>query len=175
MPEKEEEQDNNEAHKEPTKDEPERDRYSELKEQTLRLAAEFDNYKKRAKKDFENAERIGKMSIIKTLLPVVDEFELAILALNERGSNLSKGLEMVYHNFMAVLKREGLKEIEVGERFDPYKHEIVMVKESGDKEGNIIEVVKKGYMFDNQLLRPAAVIIAKSKTKENEKNNNEQN
>lgn len=140
----------------------------------LRLAAEFDNYKKKAKKDVEISEKLGKAALIKNLLPVVDEFELSMLALNgSKENNLAKGIEMLYSNLMDVLKKEGLKEIETAGIFDPYKHEIIMVKESDKKDGTILEIVKKGYLFGDKLLRPAAVIIAKHTEgpKETEKSN----
>ncbi len=144
---------------------------AELREQLLRLAAEFDNYKKRIRKELDGAESAGKMALITGLLPIVDEFELAMLAINGSKDNVGKGIEMLYSNFIDQLKREGLKEIDSRGIFDPHKHEIVMVKESDKKEGTILEVVKTGYMFDDRLLRPAAVIISKGKETDNEKNN----
>lgn len=146
---------------------------AELREQMLRLAAEFDNYKKRVRKDIDSAEAMGKASLIMDLLPIIDEFELAILALNGmKDKNLMKGIELLYSNFMDTLKKEGLEEVEVGGAFDPYKHETVMVRESDDEDGKILEVVKKGYMFENKLLRPATIIIAKHKMAKDNKNDN---
>jgi len=146
--------------------------YAELKERMLRIAAEFDNYKKRAKKDMEASANLGKMAIIKNMLPIIDEFELAILAVNgSKDKSIAKGIEMLYSNLVDTLKKEGLKEIEVGEAFDPYKHEIIMVKESDKKDNTVIEVVKKGYMFEDMMLRPASVIV--SKFKDNESKNND--
>lgn len=151
----------------------EKDQYAELKENMLRLAAEFDNYKKRVKKELDNAEKNGKMILIKDLLPIVDEFELAMLAIGSADDNVGKGIEMLYSNLMDQLKKEGLKEVDAKGIFDPYKHEIVMVRESEKKEGTILEVVKKGYTFDDRLLRPSSVIIAKGKAKDDEVKNKE--
>jgi molecular chaperone GrpE len=144
---------------------------SELKEQMLRLAAEFDNYKKRVKRDVDSAESNGKILLIKKMLPIIDEFELAMLAVNgTKDTTVSKGIEMLYSNFVEVLKKEGLSEVDCVGVFDPYKHEIIMVKDSEEKEGTILEVVKKGYIFDDKLIRPASVIIAKEReTKEENK------
>jgi molecular chaperone GrpE len=154
----------------PSKIQKEEQNYEELREQMLRLAAEFDNYKKKAKKDVEISEKLGKAALIKNLLPIVDEFELSMLALNDSKDNsISKGIEMLYSNLMNVLKKEGLKEIETGGIFDPYKHEIIMVRESDKKDGTILEIVKKGYLFGDKLLRPAAVIIAKHADEQKEK------
>lgn len=134
---------------------------AEIKEQMLRIAAEFDNYKKRIQKDIDSSEKLGKAALIKDMLPIVDEFELALLAINGNADKvIAKGMEMLYSNFIDTLKREGLSEIGARGIFDPYKHEIVMTRKSSEAEGTILEVVKKGYMFDNKLLRPAAVIVA---------------
>jgi len=145
---------------------------AELREQLLRLAAEFDNYKKRTRKDIEGAESNGKAVLLKGILHIIDEFELAMLALNEsKDRQIARGVEMLYSNFTETLKKEGLAEIEAEGIFDPYRHEIVMVRESDEREGTILEVVKKGYMFDGRLLRPASVIIAKERgAAENGKN-----
>jgi molecular chaperone GrpE len=146
----------------------------DYKEKMLRLAAEFDNYKKRVRNDVENAKGMGKAEMLKKLLPVLDEFELAIMSANENADkNLVKGIEMVYSNFMDTLKKEGLSEMKVNGIFDPYKHEIIMTKEESKKKpGTILEVIKKGYMFGDIVLRPASVIIAKEKEpNENETEN----
>ncbi|MGC8622478.1 MAG: nucleotide exchange factor GrpE [Candidatus Micrarchaeia archaeon] len=131
-------------------------------EKLLRLAAEFDNYKKRVGKEIAVAKEMGKAELIKKLLPTLDEFEIAISAMNE--GEAKKGIELIYSNFIEVLKGEGLKEIEAKGTFDPYKHEIVMVKELKDentKDGAILEVVRKGYAINDIVLRPASIIIAK--------------
>lgn len=141
--------------------------YSELKERMLRLAAEFDNYKKRAKKELESAETIGKASLIKDMLPTIDEFELAMLAISDsKDGNIAKGIEMLYTNLMSILKKEGLSEIDTNGGLDPYKHEVIMVKQSDKEDGTILEIVRKGYMFKDRLLRPASVIIAKNESLE---------
>jgi molecular chaperone GrpE len=148
--------------------ESEQEKYAQLREQTLRLAAEFDNYKKRVKKEIDNAENMGKASLINDMLPVIDEFELAIMAMGNSKEHVAKGIEMLYSNFMDVLKKEGLKEVEADGIFDPYKHEIIMVRESDKKDGTILEVVKKGYMFETRLIRPTSVIISKKKEQKDE-------
>ncbi len=138
----------------------------ELREQLLRLAAEFDNYKKRVKKEIENSESMGKASLIVSILPIIDEFDLAMLAIiNSKDIAIARGMEMLYSNLIGTLKREGLEEIAVDGVFDPYKHEIVLVKEDDAADGTILEVVKKGYSFGGRMLRPASVIIAKKMEK----------
>ncbi|MCL4403502.1 MAG: nucleotide exchange factor GrpE [Candidatus Marsarchaeota archaeon] len=133
-----------------------------MKESMLRLAAEFDNYKKRAKKDIDSAKMLGAADLMRQLFPILDEFELALLAISKStDKNLMKGIEMVYSNMSDTLRKYGLREIDTSGKFDPYKHEIVLARESTKEPGTIIEVIKKGYMFNEMVLRPAAVIIAK--------------
>lgn len=147
------------------------DEKAELNEKMLRLAAEFDNYKKRTQKDLIESGAMGKAAFIKEMLPVIDEFELALMALDKsEDKTMAKGIRMLYSNFMDVLKRNGLSEIKCEGTFDPYKHEIIMVRESKEKEGTILDVIKKGYEFSGRLLRPASVIVAKAQANE-EKNN----
>ncbi|MGC8538092.1 MAG: nucleotide exchange factor GrpE [Candidatus Micrarchaeia archaeon] len=136
----------------------------ELKERLLRLAAEFDNYKKRTANEVSTAKRMGIAELMKPLLNVLDEFELTIIALGKaKDDNISKGIEMLYSNFVEVLRSFGLKEVDADSVFDPYKHEIVLAREDSSRPGTILEVVKKGYMLDGKLLRPASVIVAKEK------------
>lgn len=140
------------------------DKLKEMREQLLRLAAEFDNYKKRTRSDVENASTMGRAGMAKELLPIIDEFELALIAAGRSNDKvLAKGIEMLYSNLIDVMKRNGLTAIQTDGKFDPYRHEIVMVKEDGSKDdGMILEVMKKGYMFRDMMLRPASVVIAKS-------------
>ncbi len=136
---------------------------SEFKEQMLRIAAEFDNYKKRIKREMEMAERVGAINAIKAILPSIDEFELAIASSSKadiKDSNTIRGFEMVYANIMSSLKGMGLRVVLAQGKLDPMKHETLMVIESDKPQGTIIEVVKKGYEYNGILVRPAAVVIS---------------
>ncbi len=143
---------------------------AELKERMLRLAAEFDNYKKRTMKDIGDAKELGKAEMLKSMLNIVDEFDLMLVsAVKSDDKALAKGVELLYSNFMDALKRNGLREIEATGKFDPYRHEIMMVREEDGKEdGHILEVIKKGYALNDRMLRPAAVIVARPKAQEAE-------
>lgn len=142
----------------------------EGKERFLRLAAEFDNYKKRVAKEMENAKDLGRAEVIKKLLTTVDEFELAISSIKEDDAHV-RGIALVFSNFISSLKDLGVKEIEAKGRYDPYRHEIVLAEESNRPEGEILKVVRKGYMLNGIMIRPASVIIAKGKeTAENGEN-----
>ncbi len=134
----------------------------DAKERFLRLAAEFDNYKKRTRKEVEEAGIIARANLVKEILPVIDEFQLAIVAMEKSDDKeLVKGVQMLYSNLMETLKRSGLGEVKAEGKFDPFKHEIVMVQESKEKEGTILQVVKKGYEINGRMIRPASVIVAK--------------
>jgi molecular chaperone GrpE len=136
-------------------------------EQLLRLAAEFDNYKKRVKKDIDSARTMGVAEFVRKLLPVVDEFYLASIAAEKSSDKvLSKGIELLYANFMETLRRQGLEEVKCGGAYDPFMHEIVMLRESEKEEGVILEVLKPGYTFSGILIRPASVIVAGGKKQE---------
>ncbi|MDE1854964.1 MAG: nucleotide exchange factor GrpE [Candidatus Micrarchaeota archaeon] len=139
------------------------DELAETKDRLLRLAAEFDNYKKRSAKETDAAKGIGKAELAKLLLPALDEFELALSAIPKvmQDNDHVKGVELVYSNILSSLKSAGLKEIDSRGRYDPYRHEIIMTKESKEPEGTIIEVVRKGYTFNDMLLRPSSVIVSK--------------
>lgn len=145
----------------------------DMKEKMLRLAAEFDNYKKRTRKEVEEAGIIGKANLVKEILPVIDGFQLAIVAMEKsEDREMVKGVEMLYSNLMETLKRCGLAEVKTDGRFDPFRHEILMVKPSKEKEGTILEVVKKGYEFSGRMIRPASVIVAKPVDEKDKGNEN---
>ncbi len=141
---------------------------ADLKDRLLRLAAEFDNYKKKVAKDSELLKNLGKAELASKLLPSLDEFELALNAFddNKFDSRNAKGVELVFSNITDALKSAGLKEIEAKGKYDPYKHEIVLTKNSKEQEGNIIEVIRKGYTFNDIMLRPASVIVSNGKSEE---------
>jgi len=139
------------------------DQSAELKDRLLRLAAEFDNYKKRVAKDLDNSKDVGRSEVISRLLQTVDEFELALDSC-EKDDEHFRGIALIFSNLMSTLKGFGLSEIDAKGRFDPYRHEIVLTRESDKKEGEILEVVRKGYMLNNVMLRPASVIISRAGT-----------
>jgi molecular chaperone GrpE len=132
----------------------------ELSDRHLRLAAEFDNYKKRTAKDIENSKNIGKAEMLSKILPILDEFEIAIDAMAKKGET-DRGMELIFSNFVSALKSAGLQEITAEGSSDPYKHEILMARESEEEDGKILEVVRKGYMFNGIMIRPSSVIVSK--------------
>ena len=138
---------------------------AELKDRLLRLAAEFDNYKKKIASDVQSAKDVGKAELISKLLPVIDAFEIALYSssLSEQQKEVTKGFELIFSELYETLKSEGMQEVEVKGKFDPYTQEVLLTKPSEKPEGSVIEVVRKGYAFKGILLRPASVIVSNGK------------
>lgn len=124
----------------------------------LRVQAEFDNFRKRSFRERQQAEGRGKRGLISHLLPVLDNFELAI-AHGEGGD----GVELVFKELKSSLEREGLAEILAeGRPFDPQVHEAVESREDPDvSEPFVIQVYRRGYMFGDEVVRPAMVVVAR--------------
>lgn len=144
------------------------DECAEIKDRLLRLAAEFDNYKKRVAKDIDNSKEAGRAEVITRILPTVDEFELALNSSAKEDEHM-KGMALIFSSFISTLKGFGMREIEARGKFDPYRHEIMLTKESDAPEGEILQVVRKGYMLNEIMLRPASVIISKKADKNENK------
>jgi molecular chaperone GrpE len=144
----------------------ESEEYRELEDRYLRLAAEFDNYKKRMAKEYSRVLETSADETIRDLLVVVDDFERALAYENSDLESLRQGINLIYTKMMEMLKRRGLVQIKgKGEQFDPIYHHAVMQLETEDKEeGTVIEEVQKGYTINGRVLRPAQVVVAKSKT-----------
>lgn len=135
-----------------------------LKDRHLRLQADFDNYRKRVTKEKEEIYTTALGDLIKQLLPIIDNFERALDSF--KSANLDPkyydGLEMIYKEFIGILNKNGLEEIEaLNCNFDPNLHHAVMkVEAEGDEENIIKEVFQKGYMLNNKVIRPSMVKVA---------------
>ena len=129
----------------------------------LRLLADYDNYKRRAVKDRQDAEKFRSQSLLSDLLPVMDNFEraLSVEAKSDEAVSLLKGLEMVRTTLVEAVKREGLEEIKaVGESFDPHIHQAVMQEKDDNAEpGTVLQELQKGYSLKGRVLRPAMVKV----------------
>ncbi|MDN5317844.1 MAG: molecular chaperone GrpE [Thermoanaerobacterium sp.] len=139
---------------------------NEYLEMAQRLKAEFENYRRRTEKEKADLVEYGKEQVILDILPVIDNFERALeTQYDDNGENASfkEGINLIYRQFKGILEKMGVKEIEsLGMMFDPYKHHAVMQEEAdGKKENEIIEVFQKGYMFNNKVIRPSMVKVAK--------------
>jgi molecular chaperone GrpE len=137
--------------------EKERDEYLELAKRTK---ADFENFRKRVSRESAEAEVRARGELIRELVPVIDNLERALAAAGEQEGHLAHGVRLVYEELGAVLRRSGVESYEpAGEQFDPDWHEAMLTR-PGD-EGQVLEVLEKGYRLDGQVLRPARVVVGK--------------
>lgn len=136
-----------------------------LKQQLLRTAADFDNYRKRSRREVEDAALRGKELTIRDFLPIFDNLDRALSAAGstEDGHAIVEGVRMVLKQFEDTCERIGIRRIAtVGERFDPTLHEAIQQQETSEHApGTIVAEVAAGYMFGPRLLRAAMVVVAK--------------
>jgi molecular chaperone GrpE len=129
-----------------------------------RLAAEFENYRKRVAREQESVSVRAAERLVKELLPIVDDLERALEAAEEHEeAKLEEGVRLVHRQLASALEREGLAEIETDGKFDPHVHEALLSQPSDADEGAVIEVLQKGYKLGDHVLRPARVVIAAAK------------
>jgi molecular chaperone GrpE len=129
-----------------------------------RLKAEFDNYRKRAARDQESFAARASESLVKELLPILDDLERALdAAERHEEAKLEDGVRLIHQALSQTLRRQGVEEIETDGKFDPHVHEALLSQPSEDEEGSVIEVVQKGYRLGDRVLRPARVVIAAPK------------
>lgn len=128
-----------------------------------RLKAEFENYKRRVRKEREELSDFVKRELIEKLLPVLDDFERMLDNAHKIDEAQLSGNKLVYTKLYSILRNEGLEPIEsVGEEFDPEWHEAVVIEKGEDGEDNtVIEEWQKGYLFKSKLLRPSKVKVFK--------------
>jgi molecular chaperone GrpE len=138
------------------------------KDQLLRTAADFDNFRKRSRRELEDAERRGRDDLLKEFLPVFDNLERATLhaASTEATGGvkaLAEGIGLVIRQFTDTLRKIGIERIEaVGKPFDPSQHEAIQHLESAEFEpGTVAAEVQAGYRAGERLVRPALVVVAK--------------
>ena len=127
-----------------------------------RVAADFDNYKKRALRDRDQLVARAAERLVKELLPVLDDLERALEAANEHEeAKLEEGVRLVHRALADALAKEGLSEIETEGAFDPHVHEALLSQPGdGAESGSVLQVLQKGYRFGDRVLRPARVIVA---------------
>ena len=137
-------------------------------ERLLRTTADFDNFKKRAAREKQDALRYATESLISKIIPVLDNFEMALAAAQNSSAeglkSLQDGVTMIQTQLKSALTDSGLEEVDAtGKPFDPNIHEAVSQQESADvPEGQVLQQLRKGYKIRERLLRPATVIVAKN-------------
>lgn len=137
-----------------------------VKDQYLRVLAEFDNYKKRRERDFFNLVESANTSLIEELLPIMDDFDRSLDSKHREKSSKSfkKGIELIYNKFKSILVKQGIEYIEaVGKPFDPELHEAIMQIEAKDDELSniVVEEALKGYKFKDKVIRHSKVVVSK--------------
>lgn len=140
---------------------------AELKDRYLRLAADYDNYRKRARRDVDEAEKKARETLLKELLPVFDNLERAAASAIDAtdAKSVGEGVRMVLRQFVDTLDRSGIQRIaSKGGGFDPMQHEAIQHLETDEHPpGAIVAEVQAGYKMGDRLVRAALVVVAKAK------------
>jgi len=137
-------------------------------ERLLRTTADFENFKKRAAREKQDALKFANESLIQKLIPLLDNFDMALAAVQNgqtgaASSSLQSGINMILQQFKSALTEAGLEEVDAtGKPFDPNLHEAISQQETAEvPEGHVVQQLRKGYKLRDRLLRPASVIIAR--------------
>ena len=137
-----------------------------LNDKYLRLAAEFENYKRRAQRDQGDTVRFANEKLLKDLLPTIDNLERALQSSREQADSegFLQGVELTYKQFFDTLEKLGVSQVaSIGEPFDPAKHQAVgQVESSAIDENCVVEEYQKGYFLGDRILRPAMVTVARA-------------
>ena len=135
----------------------------------LRTTADFDNFKKRAAREKQDAIRYANEGLLEKLVPVLDNFDAALAAVqtgstdSAAAQSLQTGVSMIFQQLKKVLTDAGLEEVNAsGQKFDPNLHEAVSQQECAEvPDGQVLQQLRKGYKLRDRLLRPATVVVAK--------------
>ncbi len=135
----------------------------EYKNRWLRTQADFDNFRKRTKKEMQDIHLYACEEFIKELLPVMDNFERALDSIEDKSNAFYKGVELIYQQILNIFEKFNVKQIKaLGEPFDPRFHEAIMQEQSDEHENEtVIEVFQKGYTYHSRVIRPSKVKVSK--------------
>ncbi len=137
---------------------------AQLKDQLLRKAAEFDNYKRRTENDFASLAKFAAENIITQLVPILDDFNRSLKSVKDKAENDSfyKGIELIYAKFLKVLEAQGLKAMDVvGKEFNVDVHDALMQMPRADVPPHtVLEEVEKGYLLFDKVIRHAKVVVS---------------
>ena len=131
----------------------ERDEYLDALQ---RLKAEFDNYRKRVARDQQELAARAHERLVKELVPILDDLERALA----HEGDLDEGIRLIHRQFSEALAKEGLTEVPTDGAFDPHTQEALLSQPSEAEEGDVIQVLQKGYRLGDRVLRPARVVIS---------------
>ena len=135
-------------------------------DQMMRLRAEMENNRKRAERDVQNAHKYALKNFTEALLPIIDSMEMGMNAASAENATLEsirQGSELTMNLFVQVLQKQGLTAVDpLGEKFDPEQHQAISMIDDDKAESNtVINVMQKGFMLNDRLVRPAMVVVAK--------------
>jgi len=134
---------------------------AELEDRLLRVAADFENYKKRVARERNEYVAHANERLLKELLPILDDLERALDAVGQHEeATVEEGVRLVHRSLASLLERNGVREIATEGKFDPHVHEALLSQPSEAEEGSVIDVVQKGYTLGDRVVRPARVVIA---------------
>jgi len=143
------------------------EKLAEREQEILRLHAEMENLRKRAERDVENARKFALERFVEGLLPVVDSLEMGIEAAGQENATLEKireGTEMTMEMFQQVLEKFGVQPVHpLGERFNPEHHQAMSMQPHDSEPDHVVDVMQKGYLLKERLVRPALVVVSKPK------------
>ncbi|MDB5083866.1 MAG: grpE [Bacilli bacterium] len=139
-----------------------RSQVQELENRLLRAQADFDNFRRRSRIEREDLLKYSAAKLVTDLLPVLDNFHLALGAETSDADSLKKGIDMVFRQLQTVLEQEGLAPMQpVGQPFDPIFHEAVLqVEHESADPGIVIDEMRKGYLLKDKVIRPAMVKVS---------------
>lgn len=147
---------------------------AKMKDQWIRTAADFDNFRKRARRELEDVRKAGKEDLLKEFLPVFDNLERAIQSAQraQEVKAVAEGLNMILRQYLDTLGRAGISKVPtVGSQFDPSVHEAIQQVESDEHApGTVVAEVQPGYVQGERLVRAAMVVVAKAKAKTEDAN-----
>ena len=138
------------------------DERDELRQLAQRVQADFENYRKRALREQTSLVERATEGLVEQLLPVIDNFELALANIGDADEKVRKGVELVHSELLGVLEKAGLERIDaLGKPFDPNEHEAV-AQEDGDGEPVVCDILRSGYRHKGRVLRPATVRVTRA-------------
>jgi molecular chaperone GrpE len=139
-----------------------RDELQQEHDRYLRTRADFENFRRRVERDRDVAARQAKRELLRTLVELADGFDRALAHLDESPASVAEGLHGMQRRLGSVLEAEGVKSFDsVGQPFDPARHEaLATVADAGVEPGSVVDEAGRGYLWNDELLRPARVRVA---------------
>ena len=134
-----------------------------LQDRLMRLAAEFDNFRKRSAREWKDYRERATSEVLREMIDLVDNFERALEASTEDAEGLRRGIELIHQQLLSSLKKFGIESVSAeGMEFDPKLHEALMMVDSDDVASqHVVQVIQKGYALNGEILRPARVSVSK--------------